>query len=53
MIVDFVICDSCFKPIVAVELNSGYHNSLKQMEKDEEKIQILKEAQLTLVIVKV
>ena len=51
--IDFVICNSSFKPIVAVELNGGYHNKLEQMEKDNEKREILKEAQLPLLTVKV
>lgn len=51
--IDFIICDLYFKPVVAVELNGGYHNKLKQIETDNEKIEILKEAQLPLVVIKV
>ncbi|MDD4804055.1 MAG: DUF2726 domain-containing protein [Candidatus Pacebacteria bacterium] len=51
--IDFVICDSTFKPIVAIELNGKYHNNYERMEKDEEKKEILKEADLPLITVKV
>jgi hypothetical protein len=32
--IDFLICDSYFKPIVAIEVNGGYHNKPNQKEKD-------------------
>ena len=51
--IDFVICDSTFKPIVAIELNGKSHNNYERMEKDEEKKEILKEANLPLVTIKV
>lgn len=50
--IDFVICDSFFKPIVAIELNGNSHSRLDRIEKDEEKRKILEEAQLPLVIVR-
>jgi very-short-patch-repair endonuclease len=51
--IDFVICDSFFKPIVAIELNGSSHNRLDRIEKDEEKREILEEAQLPFVIIRV
>lgn len=51
--IDFVICDSFFKPIIAIELNGKSHNNYERMEKDEEKKEILKEANLPLITVKV
>ena len=50
---DFVICNSNFTPIVAVELNGGYHNGLVRIEKDKEKVEILKEANLPLITIRV
>ena len=51
--IDFIICDSTFKPIVAIELNGNSHNRLDRMEMDEEKKKILEEAQIPLIIIKV
>ena len=51
--IDFVICDSFFKPVVAVELNGNSHNRQDRMEMDEEKKKILEEAQIPLITVKV
>ena len=51
--IDFMICDYNFKPIVAVELNGGYHKDPKQIERDLEKKRILDEALLPLITVMV
>jgi very-short-patch-repair endonuclease len=51
--VDFLICDSYFKPIVAIEVNGGYHNSQNQQKKDLEKIEIFKDAGLILETIEV
>jgi hypothetical protein len=51
--IDFIICNSHFKPIFAVELNGGYHKRIEQIVKDNEKIEILREAKLPLKIVEV
>lgn len=51
--IDFVICDPNFRPTVAIELNGGYHNKLSQLEKDEEKRQILEDANLPFATIKV
>ena len=51
--VDFLICDSYFKPIVAIELNGGYHNNPNQQEKDSIKKEIFKSAGLSLETVNV
>lgn len=32
--IDFLICDRYFRPLIAVELNGGYHNNLIQKDKD-------------------
>lgn len=32
--IDFLVCDKYFKPIVAVELNGGSHNNLRQQAAD-------------------
>ena len=50
--IDFVICDSFFKPMMAIELNGSSHNRLDRMEIDEEKKNILEEAQIPLITVK-
>ncbi len=42
--IDFLICDSYFKPVVAIEVNGGYHNSPIQQEKDTIKGEIFKSA---------
>jgi hypothetical protein len=46
--VDFLICDFYFKPIVAIELNGGYHNGPSQQEKDSIKKEIFNDAKLPL-----
>lgn len=51
--IDFLICDSYFKPIVAIEVNGGYHNSPSQQEKDSLKREIFKGAGLILETVNV
>ena len=51
--IDFLICDSNFKPIVAIELNGSSHYRFDRIEKDKEKKEILKEANLPLVTIKV
>ena len=51
--IDFVICDSYFKPILAIELNGSSHNRLDRMEMDEEKKKILEDAQIPLITVSV
>lgn len=45
--IDFLICDSYFKPIVAIEVNGGYHNNPNQQEKDHIKKKILENAGLS------
>ncbi len=42
--VDFLICDSYFKPVVVIEVNGGYHNNSSQQEKDQIKKQIFQSA---------
>lgn len=51
--IDFMICDYNFMPIVAIELNGGYHNNPKQIASDLEKRRILDEAQLPLITINV
>ncbi len=51
--IDFLVCDSYFKPGVAIEVNGGYHNSPSQQEKDSLKREIFKGAGLTLETVNV
>lgn len=51
--IDFLVCDSNFKPIIAIEVNGGYHNSQNQQKKDLEKIDIFKDAGLILETIKV
>ncbi len=51
--IDFLICDSYFKPIVAIEVNGGYHNSHRQEQKDSIKKQIFEDAGLYFETVKV
>ncbi len=51
--VDFLICDQYFKPITAIEVNGGYHNTEKQREKDWGKREILESALIPLVSVNV
>jgi regulatory protein YycI of two-component signal transduction system YycFG len=46
--VDFLVCDSYFKPIVAIELNGSYHNNPNQQEKDFIKKEIFEDAKLPL-----
>ncbi|MFA5791666.1 MAG: DUF2726 domain-containing protein [Candidatus Paceibacterota bacterium] len=45
--IDFLVCDSYFKPIVAIEVNGGYHNNPNQQEKDNVKKEIFKSAGLS------
>jgi hypothetical protein len=45
--IDFLVCDSYFKPMVAIEVNGGYHNSPTQQEKDQTKKEILESAGLS------
>lgn len=51
--IDFLICDSHFKPIVAIEVNGGYHNSSSQKDKDLIKKEIIENAGLAFEIVNV
>lgn len=51
--IDFLICDSYFKPVVAIEVNGGYHDTLNQQKKDQTKKQILESAGLSFEIVNV
>jgi len=50
---DFVVCNSNFTPIVAIELNGGYHRRPDRIKMDEEKEEILKDAKLPLVTIRV
>lgn len=45
--IDFLVCDSYFKPVVAIEVNGSYHNSPSQQGKDQSKKQILESAGLS------
>lgn len=45
--IDFLICDSYFKPVVAIEVNGGYHNTESQKEKDSIKREIFSNAKLS------
>ncbi len=51
--VDFLICDQYFKPVTAIEVNGGYHNTEKQRERDGGKGEILKSASIPLISVNV
>ena len=51
--IDFLICNSYFKPIVAIEVNGGYHDSPRQQQKDSIKKQIFEDAGLSFETVKV
>lgn len=51
--VDFLICDQYFKPITAIEINGGYHNTTKQQERDGVKKEILESALIPLISVNV
>ena len=51
--VDFLICDQYFRPITAIEVNGGYHNTTKQQERDEVKKKILESASIPLISVNV
>lgn len=51
--IDFLVCDSYFKPIVAIEVNGGYHNNPTQQVKDEAKKEIFKNAGLEFEVVNV
>ncbi len=51
--VDFLICDQYFKPITAIEVNGGYHNTAKQQERDWGKREILEGVLIPLVSVNV
>lgn len=44
--VDFLICDSYFKPVVAIEVNGGYHNTSTQKQKDYIKNEVFRSAGL-------
>jgi hypothetical protein len=46
--IDFLICDSYFKPVVAIEVNGGYHNTPNQKKKDSIKREIFMSAGLPL-----
>lgn len=46
--IDFLICDPHFKPVVAIEVNGGYHNNPNQKEKDSIKREIFTKAGLPL-----
>ena len=51
--IDFLICDSYFKPMVAIEVNGSSHNRPDRKEIDEQKREIFKEAGLPLEFVEV
>lgn len=44
--IDFLVCDPYFKPVVAIEVNGGYHNTSSQQGKDQIKKEILESAGL-------
>jgi hypothetical protein len=46
--IDFLICDSYFKPVVAIEINGSSHNRADRVERDMLVNQIFKDAQLPL-----
>ena len=50
-IIDFVICDNAFRPLVAVELNDSSHNRADRMERDRKVAEILLKAKLPLVVI--
>ena len=52
-IIDFVICDNAFKPLVAVELNDGSHARPDRIERDRKVAEILEKAKLPLVVITV
>lgn len=46
--VDFLVCDSYFKPVVAIEVNGSSHNRLDRTKRDVLVNEIFKDAQLPL-----
>lgn len=51
--IDFLICDSYFEPVVAIEVNGGYHDSPRQQQKDSIKKRIFEDAGLAFETVEV
>jgi hypothetical protein len=45
--IDFLVCDSHFKPLVAIEVNGAYHNNSTQHMKDKIKKEIFENVELS------